>query len=742
MGARIGSVHDKLKKEFDQNKRVLTFDEYVGLIAENPARTLRGSAGYLLEMMDYFGKTALKHDKGLFRFKIFDEPVDGIAPKVVGHERVQNEIYRTLKNFVRQGLNNQLILLHGPNGSAKSTLIHALMNGMEKYSETSDGATYTFNWVFPLESVTKGKIGIGTPYPASKDSVDSYAKLPDDEIAAKLTSELKDHPFLLIPKSERLSFLTDLIGREKAQKVWSTMPHYLTQGDLDQRSKMIFDALLISNNGDYRKVLKHIQVERYYYSRRYRRGLVTIEPQMHVDASYGMLAYNKNISSLPPSLQSLNFFTVTGDLVDGNRGIVEYSDLLKRPIDTFKYLLTACETGTVSVGPTITSLDAVLLGSTNELQLDAFKEFPDFSSFKARIHLIRVPYLLSPQEETEIYSLILPQVAGEKPITPHVAWTAGLWAVLTRLKKPNPVNYPGSLNQIISNLTPLDKARIYDGQDLPFALGSEEKKQLRSQLENLKQEYGHVPYYEGRIGASVREIKNILYDAANNPQFPTLSPLAFLQELELFVNTKTSEYEFLKQEVKDNYHDAREFINVVTREYLDVLDREVKDSIGIYESFQWEELLKKYVQNISAVLKKEKVKNKITGRHEDPDSSQILEVETILGSPLKDPELEEFRKNIISQVGAWSLDHPNEPVNYREVFPEYWKKIEKHYFEAQKGEITKMAQALNTYELETGGSITEAGKLARQTVEKMKSKYGYTEEAAKEVIAFLVKKRY
>ena len=742
MGARIGSVHDKLKKEFDQNKRVLTFDEYIGLIAENPTRTLRGSAAYLLEMMDYFGKSPVKNEKGMFRFNVFDEPVDGIAPKVVGHERVQNEIYRTLKNFVRQGLNNQLILLHGPNGSAKSTLIHALMNGMEKYSETTEGANYTFNWIFPTESMTKGKIGIGTPYPSSKDSADSYAKLTDDEIAAKMTSELKDHPFLLIPKQERLNFLNELIGKDKAAKLWSTMPNYLTQGDLDQRSKMIFEALLTSNNGDYRKVLKHIQVERFYYSRRYRRGLVTIEPQMHVDASYGMLSYNKNISSLPPSLQSLNMFTVTGDLVDGNRGIVEYSDLLKRPIDTFKYLLTACETGTVSVGPTITSLDAVLLGSTNELQLDAFKEFPDFSSFKARIHLIRVPYLLSVKEETEIYSLVLPQVAGDKPITPHVAWAAGLWAVLTRLKKPNPVNYPGSLNQIIGNLTPLDKARIYDGEDLPISLGSEEKKQLKSQVNDLKQEYGHVPYYEGRIGASVREIKNILYDAANSSQFPTLSPLAFLQELETFVNTKTSEYDFLKQEVKDNFHDAREFIHVVTKEYLEILDHEIKDSIGIYETFQWEELLKRYVTNISHVLKKEKIKNVITGKHEDPDSSQILEIEMILGAPMKDPELEEFRKNVIAQVGAWSLDNVNKAVSYREVFPEYWKKIERHYFEAQKGQITKMAQALNTYELETGGAHTEGGKLAKQTVEKMKSKYGYTDEAAKEVIAFLVKKRY
>src|SRR3954451_8475249 len=174
----------------------------------------------------------------------------------------------------------------------------------------------------------------------------------------------------------------------------------------------------------------HIQVERMYFARRYRKGLVTIEPQMHVDAQYHQLTYNKSIGSLPASLQSLNLFSLTGDLVDGNRGIVEYSDLLKRPVDTFKYLLSACETGAVNVGNSIAYLDTVMIGSTNEVQLDAFKEFPDFTSFKARIELIRVPYLLSAQDESQIYAPQLEQIRIQKHVAPHVDWVASLWAVL------------------------------------------------------------------------------------------------------------------------------------------------------------------------------------------------------------------------------------------------------------------------------------------------------------------------
>src|SRR6185503_15111782 len=116
------------------------------------------------------------------------------------------------------------------------------------------------------------------------------------------------------------------------------------------------------------------------------------------------------------SLQGINLFSLTGDLVDGNRGVVEFSDLLKRPVDSFKYLLTACETGSVNVGPSIAYLDGVFLGTANEIQLDAFKEFPDFTSFKARIELIRTPYLLSASQECQIYDSQIGQFTTEKHV--------------------------------------------------------------------------------------------------------------------------------------------------------------------------------------------------------------------------------------------------------------------------------------------------------------------------------------
>ncbi len=739
-----------VNQEFDRAKSVLSFEEYLGLVAENPERHLRGSAQYMADMMDHFGREPSSDPAAgeEERFRVFNATPS--SRKVIGQEAVQHSIYNSLRTFQRQGFNNKLILLHGPNGSAKTSLIHAIMTGMERYSAEPEGATYTFNWVFPHEKVTKHTLGLGSQSNARDGKLSTYAKLSDDDVAARIPSDLRDHPFLLIPVKGRKEFLAQLIGKEKAEKLWPQLPLTLTQGDLNPRCKEIGDALLKSNDGDFKKVLMHVQVERFFFSRRYRKGMVTVEPQLHVDAQFNLLSMNRNYSNLPPSLQSLNLFTVTGDLVDGNRGGIEYSDLLKRPVDTFKYLLVACETGSVNVGAAIVYLDTVFMGSCNDLQLDAFKEFPDFMSFKARMELIRVPYLLRISEEAVIYQEELKQVAQSKPVSPHTDWALATWAVLTRLKKPNSINYPPGISSIVASLSPLDKAKLLDQGEMPAALGPEDRKILRGNLKRVREEYQNVPYYEGRIGASAREVKSILFSAAQHVDFPCLSPLAVLREMEDFVK-RTSEYEFLRQDIKDGYHDCGEFIQTVRSEYLNIIDREVRDSIGLYDSKQWEDFIRRYVQHLSLVLKKERHKNALTGKLEDPDYPLIEEFEKIIEAPSAEAELQSFRNGIISQIGAWSLDHPKAPVVYSKVFPEYWRKLEKHYYQSQKEVLTKMHDAILFYgrdtdtgdEVEsTNSNLSEGQRLARQTVENMRGHLGYTVEGAREVITFLMKARY
>src|SRR5204862_3941812 len=181
-----------------------------------------------------------------------------------------------------------------------------------------------------------------------------------------------------------------------------------------------------------------------------------IEPQMAVDARVKQLTMDRSLASLPPALQSLTLYETQGELVDGNRGVIDFADLLKRPIEAYKYLLTTIETGRVSLDVASLDLDCVFIGSSNEGYLAAFKEIPEFQSFKGRMELVRVPYLLDYKVERRIYDAQIKSAHAEsgKHVAPHVSWVTALWAVLTRMKKPLGEKYGKNLTEIVGRLGP------------------------------------------------------------------------------------------------------------------------------------------------------------------------------------------------------------------------------------------------------------------------------------------------
>ena len=456
-------ITKSVKKRFEGARSILSYSEFLDNLHQDAPKYCRSTAQYVQDTFNAFGTYKVNvNGKELTRFKIFDgvDETDVQNTWVAGQEEAQNALYRMLGNFVREGRVTRLMLLHGPNGSGKSSLIHAIYDALERYSATPDGAVYKFNWIFPAEKKIKGS-GIGFSQDDKHvEDLPSYAHLEGDQIEARITSPLKDHPLLLLPLTER-SALFDRLYEEKRLPKHYPLSQYLRTGDLSPRNRLIFDTLLAHYGGNYANVLRHIQVERFYMSYRYRRSIATIEPQMHVDAGVRQVTADHSLAALPKPLNNLSLFEPMGPLVDANRGVIEYSDLLKRPIEAFKYLLGTCETGHVHVTPVILFLDLLLIGNANEQNLDQFKEISEFTSFKSRIELFRVPYLLQYSTEQSIYDKQLAESSIPKPITPHVTELAALWAVLTRIKKPNAKRLPEEIGGHLDTFTPLEKALLY-----------------------------------------------------------------------------------------------------------------------------------------------------------------------------------------------------------------------------------------------------------------------------------------
>ena len=736
------AVGTEVRSSFEKNRTILTFDEYLEMFIGEPRLHARNAAQYIKDVFDHFGAEPRDNPAGLQqRFRLFDLDIDGEG-RVVGQEEVQGALYRILGNFVRLGRVNKLILLHGPNGSAKSSLVMAIMRAMERYSRESVGALYRFNWIFPSEKLGKGSLGFGDRAgKGGEREAASYAKLEGEALDARLPCELKDHPIFLVPRAERMALLQEALATARKQSPEDfALSAYLVQGDLCNKCRAIFDSLLGAYHGDYLKVLRHVQVERFYVDRRYQQAAVTVEPQMSVDAAYRQVTADRTVTNLPPALLSLSLFEPFGPLVHANRGLIEYSDLLKRPLEAYKYLLATSETGTVPMEHFLLHLDQVLIASTNDKHLGAFKELPDFASFKGRIELVRVPYLRRYEIEQDIYDQKVTAGTVGRHVAPHTTRVAALWATLTRLKKPIADRYQGELRDLVDDLSPVEKLKLYDHGEPPDRVSLQEAKELKNHLADLYKESDSYPRYEGGSGASAREIKTALFNAAQNPEATCLTPLNVFEELRALCKDK-SVYEFLQQEVVDGYHDHEEFVRLAEAEYLDLIDEEIRDSMGLVSESQYQDLFERYVLNVSHWVKGEKLRNRVTGEYERPSESTMVEMEGIVMPA--DEERGDFRRGLIGSVGAFRLDHPTDPVEYQRIFPDLFRRLRDHYFDERKKTLRRSSQNLLKFLSDDRKDLSPKELVQVEAALKtMITRYHYCEHCAKDAIVFLMKKRY
>ena len=733
----LAGLGDAIREDFTRNRRVMSFAEYLNLVVAEPTRQLRSSTQYIVDCFDHYGSELVRYPWGEVRhFKLFDAPWANGEDRLFGQEHVQNAVYRVLRSFVQDGRPNKLILLHGPNGSAKSTFIRCIGRALEHYSTLDEGALYRFSWIFPSQKASRGGIGFGGGAGASPEAaLDSFAYMPDESIDARLPDELRDHPLLLIPIPERQKLIERIVAGTDFQ-----VADYLKTGTLSPKNRAIYDALLASYHGDFLQVLRHVRVERFDVSHRYRTAWVTVEPQLSVDATERQVTADRTLAALPPSLQSVSLHEYGGEIVGANRGMIEFDDLLKRPLEHYKYLLTTVERAAVSMQSATLFLDLAFIGSCNDIHLAAFREIPDFQSFKGRIELVRVPFILDVRHEQQLYQERLREAAGRRHIAPHTAYVAALWAVLSRMRKPQIERFPSTLAEVIGKLSPLDKAELYSTGEVPDDLAPDRARELAAHVKDLYHESDTYPIYEGRVGASPREMQTVLLAAAGSPRYDYVSPLVVLEEITELCK-QASLYEFLRQDVQPGgYHDHRKLVDVVRGRLFDRIDDEVRASVGLVEESEYARVFERYVSHVMHAIKKEKVRNPSTGQMQDPDEGMMKEVERTLEITGR---ADEFRQSLIAKIGAWSLDNKGKKPVMSDIFSDLLRKLRDAYFERHKKLIAKgISDLVRLLSGDESGMPAEARTRAEAALETLTTKHGYNRDSARDLVGALASMRY
>jgi predicted Ser/Thr protein kinase len=718
---------------------IMSFQEYMLHFEKNPERESRPSCLWLKDMFNYFGRSK-SGGFNLFEFEDLEYPA------VHGQNKVHEAIYQNLLNFAEEGHNNKFILMAGPNGSSKSSLVAKIMSAAEKYSSTDDGPLFTFSWIFPIDIYIKGPLGLGGDL--SSHNLKTFAHLEDKDISAILPSDLKDHPLLLVPHEERVKLLEESL-KKNTRHLKSVRKSYLYLGDMSKRNRMIYDALLTNYKGDHAQVLKHIRVERFKISKRYSNGAVTIEPQMHVDATIQQITLDRRLTNLPSGLQSLNLFTMGGEIVMANRGILEFSDLLKRPLDAFKYLLTTTETKNINLNGILTELDILFVGSSNEIHIAAFRQHPDFLSFKERMNFVRVPYLLNAKTEEKIYEGQIETLEDKCHFAPHTLNTLCLFAVMTRLRGPQQKNFENSrAGAIIGALSPMEKALFLSEEYMPERLSNEERQILKAAIDDVLNEFENDNLYEGKFGISPRTMKKIIYDLSS--RYNSITFLEVLEYLKEFIEKK-AEYDFLNMAPQGDYHNPNFFLEALQEYNIEILDKEVRESLGLVDERSYKDYIASYITQVGALIKGERVKNDITGKFDDPDMFLIQEFEKNIGLKENPPE---FRSSMISTLGAWALDNPGQKIIYTVVFPEIVKSLKASFREEQKRLLAKIGRGFLLYEKavqglekderpeDIAGLTTDIRRDIDKVLENLRKNFSYSLHEAMALLKYLIDKRY
>src|SRR5438093_2439054 len=604
-----------------------TPEDYLKIVRENP-RVTRTAFQRIYDMILSHGKTEyIDNKKRLIRYHFFHDEPNGGRDAVYGLDVPLMKLVNVFKSAAQAyGTEKRVILLHGPVGSSKSTIVRLLKKGLEEYSRTPEGALYTFSWV--LEK-----------------------KRDDGTVHREVfNSPMNEDPLLLIPEEWREKVFADLASPDSGFQV-------PVRGDLCPASRLIFRELMTEYKGDFAKVMSHVRVRRLLLSEKDRIGIGTFQPKDEKNQDSNELTGDGNYSKTAEygSDSDPRAFNFDGEFNIANRGIIEFVEVLKLDVAFLYDLLGASQEHKIKPKKFAqTDIDEVILGHTNEPEYRRLQNNEFMEALRDRTVKIDIPYVTRLKDEIRIYEkdFNADRVKG-KHIAPHTLEVASMWAVLTRLEQPKH-----------ANLTLLQKLKLYNGKTLP---GFTEDNVIELKREAVT---------EGMNVISPRYIQDKISNAlVAHPEEDNLNPFMVLHELE----TGLRHHSLITSE--EQLRHFKELLAVVKEEYEDIVKNEVQRAIAADEDALMR-LCSTYIDNVKAYTQREKVRNRYTGNYEEPDERLMRSVEEKIDIP--EGRKDDFRREIMNYIGALAIDGKKFDYKTNERLQ---KALELKLFEDQKDTI-------------------------------------------------------
>lgn len=570
-----------------------SFTDYLDLVRQRP-ETSRTAYQRLYDMiMSYGTDEYTEFRKKVVRYKFFDDPIDHGRDAIFGIDIHLMKLVSAFKSAAqRYGTERRVLLLHGPVGAAKSTIVRLLKKGIEEYSKSTEGALYTYSW-----KTLEGEGPEWVPCP------------------------MHEEPLHLIPEDFRAMVQTEFNKGSKGR--FQVDIH----GDLCPVCRYYFREYMRRNEGDWTRVIDNIKVRRMALSERDRVGIGTFQPKDEKNQDSTELTGDINYRKIAiyGSDSDPRAFNFDGEFNIANRGIIEFIEILKLDVAFLYDLLTATQEHKIKPKKFAqTDIDEVILGHTNEPEYRKLQSNEFMEALRDRTIKVDVPYITKLHEEVKIYRKEFSQERIPKHIAPHTIEMASLWAVLTRLEEPKK-----------AQLTLMQKAKLYDG------------KSLAGYTEDNVRELRKEGQREGMEGMSPRYVQDKISNALVNDEVECINPFMVLNELESGLKHHSL---IANEELKTRY---KELLNEVKKEFESIAKNEVQKAISADEE-AIKRLCGNYIDNIKAYTQKERVRNKYTGQDEEPNEQLMRSIEEKIDIP--EARKDDFRREIMNFIAARSLD--------------------------------------------------------------------------------------
>jgi len=655
-------------------RQTRSFEWYLDELYDEP-RIARKATQRVADMFDFYG-TEYDEEAGVVEYKLASEdPLNDGENTFYGH--IIHEAIHEFVNKVKSGARGlgpekRILLLLGPVGSGKSDFDSQVREYYEDYTSRDEGRMYTFRWTNLCDVIP------------DQDPADDTVRSP-----------MNQDPIVLLPQTQRDGVIEDINETLDAP--------YTIRNDqaLDPASEFYMDRLLAYYDDDLQSVLEnHVEVTRLVADENMRQAIETFEPKDKKNQDETELTGDVNYSKIAIYGESdPRAFDYSGAFCNANRGIFSGEELLKLQREFLYDFLHATQEQTIKPknNPRI-DIDQLIVGRTNMPEYRDKKGDEKMEAFNDRTKRINFPYVLSYENEAQIYRKMLRNAdLPDIQVEPHTLEMAGLFGVLTRIEEPDE-----------SSIDLVQKAKAYNGEI--DETEDVDVKKLREEAAE-KADIG-----EGMDGVSPRfigdEIAEAIMDSMHRGR-TFLSPLTTFNHLDENLENHGS----ISEDLFETYY---RYLELVREEYKERAIEDVRHALA-YDVDEIQRQGEKYMDHVMAYIDDDTVEDEITGREQEPDEQFLRSVEEKLNLP--EDRKDDFRQEVANWVSRRAREgssfDPQDNDRLRRA-------LERKLWEDKKHNINFSA-------LVSSGDMDDEER--NEWIDAL-IEQGYSEEGAKEVLEF------